>query len=95
MSIYKAFQPDWSKCRARALCWKEETELLVHEMKRSLKFIEWKKKWWQSLVVQRIGARPDIQAGLLAYVAKQVAVWEKVGKGFADIWVPLLDQWDK
>jgi hypothetical protein len=42
----KALRVEWCKSRARAMRWTEETLLLLEEMRRTLKFLDWQACFW-------------------------------------------------
>jgi hypothetical protein len=70
--------------------WQEEVTLITEEMRRVLWFARWKKNWWIARGELREDERLDIKEGLVAYAAKQAAVWEKLATNFAEEWYPLL-----
>jgi hypothetical protein len=64
--------------------------LITEEMRRVLWFASWKKTWWIDRGELRKDEEFDIKEGLVAYAAKQAAVWEKLATDFAKEWYPLL-----
>ena len=54
---------EYAKSRARVNRWKEEVLLVKEEMRRTVAFLLWKAKWWESLVGVR-GTGRAIEAGL-------------------------------
>jgi hypothetical protein len=59
-------------------------------MRRVLWFAHWKVNWWGCQANLRQDQRADIQEGLVAYAAKQAAIWEEMGSRFSAEWYPLL-----
>ncbi|KAH8802319.1 hypothetical protein DL96DRAFT_1718947 [Flagelloscypha sp. PMI_526] len=64
---------EWLKARARMTRWREEVLLLREEMRRTLRYLEWRSKWWQDQVPQ---SPPVLLAeiGAAAYAAKQASI---------------------
>ncbi|KAI0326025.1 hypothetical protein GY45DRAFT_1234598, partial [Cubamyces sp. BRFM 1775] len=82
---------EWAHAKARAERWKEEERLLLEEMRRVVKYCEWKAAWWRSQGVQRDGHVPVcVQRGLRAYAAKQADVWGGLARRSASWWVEYL-----
>ena len=68
----------------------EETVLLQEEMRRVLKFFEWKANWWRAQGGLRGNVAADIASGLKAYAEKQAVIYEHRANRFAQKWLPLL-----
>jgi hypothetical protein len=71
---------EWTKACARADRWQEELILLEEEMRRVLKFCEWKALWWDQRVNCGLDVAPALTEGLQAYVLMQAGrerVWER------------------
>jgi hypothetical protein len=71
---------EWTKARARADRWREELILLEEEMRRVLKFCEWKALWWDKRVDCGRDVAPALAEGLRAYALAQAArerAWER------------------
>lgn len=81
---------EWSKSKARAERWREEVILLSEEMRRVLVYFEWKARWWMIQGPRRAANRPDIQEGIIAYSAKQTAIYNDLAKSFATQWYPFM-----
>ena len=82
----------WAKCQARAERYEEEVQLTVEEMGRTLRYFEWKRDWWISLVSQCSisNCRPDIQDGLRAYARRQSNLYDELITLFVTHWRPYL-----
>ncbi|TDL25097.1 hypothetical protein BD410DRAFT_717811, partial [Rickenella mellea] len=84
-----AMRVEWAKSWARAERWREEVILVTEEMRRTLAFLEWRAKWWESQVDSRMET-VDVKSGLRAYAMKQAAVQRDLAKRFARLWIPFL-----
>ena len=80
----------WARCQARAERYEEEVQLTLEEMRRTLKFFEWKSDRWLTSQDQRTTSEtaPDLQVqhGLRAYAHRQAAMYSSLVKIFADHW---------
>ena len=80
----------WARCQARAERYEEEVQLTLEEMRRTLKFFEWKSDRWLESQDQRTTAEtsPDLQVqhGLRAYAHRQAAMYSLMVKIFANHW---------
>ncbi|KAH9851013.1 hypothetical protein C2E23DRAFT_733773 [Lenzites betulinus] len=82
---------EWARAKARAERWEEEELLLMEEMRRIIKYCEWKASWWRSRAELRSQtASSSVLQGLRAYAAKQVAVWEGLACRCASWWIQYL-----
>lgn len=67
-----ALRIEWARCKARALRWLEELELVSEEMRRAIEFCDYEESWWAG----RIGLRTDVDAelgeGLKSYAHERV-----------------------
>ncbi|KAH7917878.1 hypothetical protein BV22DRAFT_1025551, partial [Leucogyrophana mollusca] len=88
--VNEGLRVEWAKSRARAQRWKEESQLLVEEMRRVLCFFHWKAGWWNTQKTNRGDARADIHDGIAAYGAKQAHLFTHLAQVFAEKWYPLL-----
>lgn len=84
--ISVAMRIEWLRTRARARRWAEEVALLTEEMRRTLRYTEWKAAWWREQKSLREEIRQDYRSGLDAYAEKQAKVWESLGIYFAGMW---------
>ncbi|PBK59169.1 hypothetical protein ARMSODRAFT_983262 [Armillaria solidipes] len=89
----KILQTEWCKSRARSKRSSEEVLLLREEMRRVLKFLEWKGQWWR----ERQGARgidgdDGLAEGLASYAQDQEALQTRLMQTFEALWkTPLED----
>lgn len=81
---------EWAKSKACADRWQEEITLLTEEMRRVLRYFEWKALWWKAQRDRRLQAEIDVREGAAAYAEKQAAIINKLAKSFASQWYPLL-----
>jgi hypothetical protein len=82
---------EWMMCRARADCWKEESELLQEEMRRVIAFLEWKSTWWGEKAESRLGlVTADIQHGIDAYARRQADTYHQLAVSLVSQWLPRL-----
>jgi hypothetical protein len=81
---------EWCKCYARAERWKEEVELVLEEMRRVLRFFNWRSSWWHRQSKLRQDVSDALAEGLTAYAHKQVQILQDMGGAFAAQWSPLL-----
>lgn len=83
-----ACRVEYAKAHARARRYAEEEELVLEEMRRTIKYLEWKASWWLCL-------RPPltevyIEEGRRAYAEKQTAMLRHLADKFKNIWKPIL-----
>lgn len=78
---------EWTKAKARVERWEEEILLLSEEMRRVLRFLEWKSAWWEEQQEIRPDAPPLLKRGLSAYASKQSAIYSRLASVFADQWI--------
>jgi len=80
---------EWCKATARAERFREEVELVVKEMRRTLVFFEWTADNWERLGKARAGEPnmdEDTAAGLEAYAARKSALYRKLINVFHQDW---------
>lgn len=86
-SHFPVYQLEWSKSYARTHRWKEEVELLKEEMRRTLKFLEWKSSSWVS---KASTFDPSLLTafteGLNAYAFRQADVFMSLRDHFLSLW---------
>lgn len=83
---------EWAKSHARAQRWSEEVVLVIEEMRRVIKYLDWKASWWRDQATLRSStARPDIISGLHAYAERQADLMVLMAKSFASSWYSILD----
>lgn len=79
---------EFLKCRARAMRWTEEVELLNEEMRRTLEFFSWKWRWWMCRTRSCIGGSSGrgYEEGFTAYAMSQAAVYRELYDGCRTLW---------
>ncbi|KAJ7065916.1 hypothetical protein B0H15DRAFT_926024 [Mycena belliarum] len=85
--LHDAVRVEWSKAKARRDRWEEEVMLLREEMKRVLRFLQWRSLWWETKRGARCGGmRAELQMGLDAYAARQAALHREIARKFKTAW---------
>ena len=80
----------WARCQARAERYEEEVQLTLEEMRRTLKFFEWRSDQW--LAFRDTRATSDtptdlqVQHGLRAYAYRQAAMYSSLVGIFVNHW---------
>jgi len=78
---------EWAQCIARADRWEEEVLLLQEEMRRVVRFLEWKSNDWISRADTRAGVvAPEVCLGLSAYAHKQSSIFRNLAIRFCQRW---------
>jgi hypothetical protein len=77
---------EWCKSRARAARAEEEVILLVEEMRRTLKFLEWRSGWWKERAEGRIVSEAALQEALRAFALEQAALQDQLATSFKSLW---------
>lgn len=80
---------EWAKSRARAARYREEVNIVQEEMRRTIRFLEWKTKQWRERgdAKQRAGELdPEYASGLQAYAARQAAICDGQRRLFLQQW---------
>ena len=87
---------EWCKAQARAKRYKEEVELVVEEMRRTLAYFEWKAcEWERYATTPPLGGQAidkTTAAGITSYAYKQASIQREMIKVFFDDWYDLLKQ---
>jgi len=96
-----ALRVEWCRCRARAMRYAEEVELLFEEMRRVLAFLEWDRDRWKKRALsflQRDNAagpstpsaslvqKARLEEGLRAYALRQASVRQRLFDTFGQQW---------
>jgi hypothetical protein len=83
----------WLRSRARANRWDEEVELLVVEMRRVAKFLEYERDRWFGEARRRSeGVAAPLIEGLTAYAYRQAELRNRLRCHFDYLWRHV-DQW--
>ena len=85
---YVVIRLEFLKCRARAMRWTEEVELLDEEMRRTLEFFAWKWRWWMCRTRSTIRGTSGLgyEEGFTAYAFSQAAVYDELWQGCKLAW---------
>ena len=78
---------EWLRSRARAARWSEELVLVVDEMNRVLRYLEWKFSSWTAQIGKRT-AEPELDEGLKAYAVKSAMMFGDMKDRFRSHWLP-------
>ncbi|KAK7028481.1 CxC2 domain-containing protein [Favolaschia claudopus] len=84
--LREAVRIEWSRARARRDRWVEEVMHLREEMRRTLRFLQWKALWWEERLLVQREVRGDIMAGVQAYAARQAAGMREIARRFKGAW---------
>ncbi|KAK6996611.1 CxC2 domain-containing protein [Favolaschia claudopus] len=84
--LREAVRIEWSRAKARRDRWVEEVQHLREEMRRVLRFLQWKALWWEERSSVQREVRADILAGLRAYAARQAASCREISRRFKSAW---------
>ncbi|PPQ86610.1 hypothetical protein CVT24_009822 [Panaeolus cyanescens] len=85
---------EWAKSRARCARAKEEVELVKEEMRRTLEFLTWKRKWWIAQVGMR-NSRGALEEGLRAFAMKSAEHQGQLALRFRQMWVAPLGSFSR
>ncbi|KAI0040342.1 hypothetical protein FA95DRAFT_1502997 [Auriscalpium vulgare] len=88
--ILDSFRVDWAHARARWKRWDEEIALLLEEMRRAIRDLEYRAAVWESKATARSDAQPDIRSGLHAFAHRQARHARDLAHSFVNTWRPLL-----
>ncbi|KAA1479943.1 hypothetical protein DENSPDRAFT_743739, partial [Dentipellis sp. KUC8613] len=88
--VHDSMRAEWAAGRARVKRWEEEVELLQEEMRRAVKFFEYRENEWlqKAGLGSEVAARysPDIASGLDAYARRQAATNRLLALSCAGRW---------
>lgn len=79
------------KARTRVDRWAQEKVLLQEEIRRVLRFFEWRSSWWLDQRHRRKDEHASVLRELAAYAEKQAAVYNRLAAKFAGMWLPFLE----
>lgn len=77
---------EWLKCRARARSWKQEVQLVVEEMRRSIEYCHWKEGWWERRRTKHMAICPYVNKGLTAYAVMRAREESTRAKVWSEKW---------
>lgn len=89
----RVLRAEWCKSRARGNRATEEVFKVQEEMRRTLKYLEWKAAWWITKVDERTeGIKGDLSEALRAYALEQSSLQLALHASFKTIWgKPLIE----
>jgi len=88
--LNKSLQVEWARVQARKQRWEEEVLLTEEEMRRVVKFHEWKAEWWRGQAGRRSDTSASVIHGVTAYAEKQAYLCECLAQSCVAIWLPML-----
>ncbi|KAJ7149496.1 hypothetical protein C8R43DRAFT_887995 [Mycena crocata] len=84
--LHDSIRVEWSRARARKIRWGEEVATLREEMRRVLRYLNWRAERWRERVAQRPDVTVSVGAGIRAYALKQAAVHDRLYAFFERKW---------
>ncbi|KAF7969167.1 hypothetical protein HWV62_28172 [Athelia sp. TMB] len=84
--IHDSVRREFLKARARKHRWVEEVMLLIEEMRRVLRFLNWRADWWRQQEGSWDDMGDDVSDGLHAYAQRQAALCEAIAAQFKAKW---------
>lgn len=86
----ESMRVEWAKTRARKARWTEELLILQEEMRRVIRYQEWKAAWWRERAALRNEGDAVILSGVAGYANKQAAICKRLAEKCALRWLPQL-----
>ncbi|KAL0565947.1 hypothetical protein V5O48_016070, partial [Marasmius crinis-equi] len=87
---------EWCMSRARMHCVTEEVKLLLEEMKRTLKYLEWVAIRWDGFAgTEDKSVAGGLREGRRAYALKQARIQRSLHNSFETLWRVPLNNWDE
>ncbi|KAK7033760.1 CxC2 domain-containing protein [Favolaschia claudopus] len=84
--LVDAVRVEWAAAKARRDRWTEEVQLLREEMRRVLRFLQWRALWWEDRRTITRAVMPEVKDGLQAFAAQQAAVLRQIARRFKSSW---------
>lgn len=88
----ESLRVEWAKSLARAERWEEETVLVPVEMRRVLRNLVWKARWWRETAAAKVACSLRLQSGFVAYAEKQAFYLEELAGEFSTQWLSLFNE---
>ena len=85
---------EWAKSQARKQHWEEEVLIIQEEMRRVIKYHEWRAQWWRDQGMRCKDANDAVLDGIAAYAEKQAHLCECLARCCAVRWLPALKEKD-
>jgi hypothetical protein len=91
MVLDESMRVEWAKSQARRDRWEEEFLIVQEEMRRFIKYEEWRGQWWHDQAHLRSGlVRDDTFHGIVAYAEKQAHICGQLAQRCVTHWLPIL-----
>ncbi|KAF7983646.1 hypothetical protein HWV62_20596 [Athelia sp. TMB] len=84
--LHDSVRREYLKARARKHRWTEEVQLLIEEMRRVLRYLNWRADWWRKRETSWDDMGDDVSDGLSAYAARQADLCEAIAAHFQEKW---------
>ncbi|KAF7314619.1 CxC2 domain-containing protein [Mycena kentingensis (nom. inval.)] len=84
--LHDSMRVEWTRALARKDRWNEEVMVLEEEMRRVMRYLDWKTKWWNEQTDRRPDLSEAVSGGIRAYALKRAAECERVMLHFRLKW---------
>ncbi|KAG2144653.1 uncharacterized protein EDB93DRAFT_1241226 [Suillus bovinus] len=86
--LQDSLRMEWCKARARHNRWSEEILLLLEEMERVLRFLDWQAAQWDSLASRPFfePLKEEVEEGFVAYAFRQAHIRRRLAAVFKESW---------
>ncbi|TRM57177.1 hypothetical protein BD626DRAFT_412511 [Schizophyllum amplum] len=84
--VHDAVRVEWAKARARSEHWHEEVNILKEEMRRVLRYLQWRTVWWETRATFLADLDPAGRAGVQAYAKRQAHLMQQMQGAFYATW---------
>ncbi|KAG1836053.1 hypothetical protein DFJ58DRAFT_735266 [Suillus subalutaceus] len=86
--LQDSLRMEWCKARAHHNRWSEEILLLLEEMERVLRFLDWQAAQWDSLASRPFvePLKEEVEEGFVAYAFRQVHIRHRLAAVFKESW---------
>ncbi|KAL0954278.1 hypothetical protein HGRIS_005406 [Hohenbuehelia grisea] len=81
-----AVHAKWARAKARADRWCEEVVLVEEEMRRVLKYCEWRASWWISQADLRTNITAELKEGIRVYCSRRADMEHRLFSTFSGMW---------
>ena len=88
----ESVQVEWSKLLARTERWQEEVEIEQEEMRRALKYFEWKCQWWKGIMKEQKNESKSLMEGLISYGEQQAGILEEMMMRCSKQWQVIVEK---
>jgi hypothetical protein len=87
----RVLKSEWCKSRACSMRSREEVAKVRESMRRSVRFLEWKARWWRDRASLRARLSQGLAEGLAAYAEDQATLQDQLRESFVRLWEQPLD----